>query len=1338
MSKKIYDILEVFSSGTQSSNAFIIKDGDGNTIFNLEDSGKIRINNSYDLPTALGSNDEIMVVGAGGIEFQEKETYVGGYIDTITGVTGGIAGLDNDGNIPLVNLPAIAVTNTYEAGTTAGMLGLTQADTGDLAIRTDLNKTFVLAGPSYSEISDWKELLTPTDVVQSVNGQTGALSIDLSDVLVAGNTTGINNIQVSNNAIIKSADGGNTFSQIDFNYGGNPRAVQITNDSGGYNEGAIGIYNWGTAVEEYRPGKTTYIRGPYVQIQGNFVNFPTIEAAPTIYVAPESSELGIDNLGPQLGSYENGILVQAAQSSTSSVALDLLDKKAIAVHINTSGSTYKPGVLNSVILGGSNETIAQTDNTAYVQQVGFYQGETIEGILTKTGTLTGSRTWYLPDENGTITLGTGTSSQVSYWTDTNIVTSNSGFTTTGNTIGLGDVSADTWVGIYMDYTSTDIQEGIDVTISNTASSVTAIWASAAGVGGGNKVGVYGQANGSSDGYNIGIHGNQGSGTPGGFAAGTRIGGLFTTDSQVVDGYAIMAYHSASSNNDAYGISVDVSNSGAGNAYIGILKDGTQGAGKVLTSDANGVATWQTPAGVTNLNDIGDVDTSGVSNGQVLTYNGGTWSASTVVTTDTNGIFDATNDGGTVSSGFEMNLTNTLDIGNETLYIDDTNNSIGIGTSSTTSTRQLVVDGSVKMVANSGGHYIGTKVGGGSDNIFKVYNSAEDVLWRMSTGGVLATDATTWPNTLISFSPSVGTVTIRNSAGGGGKALIIRNSSNDEVGFWNGSSGYLWAKNAGVFGSASATGLDILISRGQTSNSSQAALKLINSSGTSLMRVRNDGSVGLGTDTPSATLHVVGGTRISDLGGSGDQMVVTDNDGVLSTQAIPTQEGGGTVSGTTNSIAKFTGANEVGDSNITDTGTLITLASDVIIQGDFTVNGTTSTINTTNSVVSDSIIELANGTIGSPSNDAGLIIERGSETNVGFIWDESDDKFALVNTSDTAATSTVTISSYADTIMGNLEVNGTASVTNGLIVDTDTLYVDSVNDRVGIGVVPNATRLHIVNPNGGDRGIVLRNATYTASDSNAFIINQDDSGNVFLQNGGSTRITIQPGGNIGIGVTPTEFFHVGGNALIDNNLTVNDDLLIGTDALIVDSSEKSVAIGGATSADYTLNITGDTQITGTVSGEEVFVVKGTSGELFRITDSLTGSLFAVNNISGLPILEVFDDNTTLMGNFQAPALHTTEKVVTTAAGTVSIYDIPHADYRGGFFDYVVYNGATNSRAGTVHAIWDGTNIQYQDTSTSDIGDTSGVTMSVSLDGTNAKFEAAVDAADWTIKTIIRSI
>ena len=58
----------------------------------------------------------------------------------------------------------------------------------------------------------------------------------------------------------------------------------------------------------------------------------------------------------------------------------------------------------------------------------------------------------------------------------------------------------------------------------------------------------------------------------------------------------------------------------------------------------------------------------------------------------------------------------------------------------------------------------------------------------------------------------------------------------------------------------------------------------------------------------------------------------------------------------------------------------TFSNNVTVTGDLTVNGTTTTLNTTNSAIKDALIELGNGTSGTPANDAGLVIERGSADN----------------------------------------------------------------------------------------------------------------------------------------------------------------------------------------------------------------------------------------------------------------------------------------------------------------------------------------------------------------------
>ena len=52
----------------------------------------------------------------------------------------------------------------------------------------------------------------------------------------------------------------------------------------------------------------------------------------------------------------------------------------------------------------------------------------------------------------------------------------------------------------------------------------------------------------------------------------------------------------------------------------------------------------------------------------------------------------------------------------------------------------------------------------------------------------------------------------------------------------------------------------------------------------------------------------------------------------------------------------------------------------------------------------------------------------------------------------------------------------------------------------------------------------------------------------------------------------------------------------------------------------------------VTGLDRFSVDGANGRLFSVTDNLSGSLFSVNDIAGLPIIEAFDDNTVIMGAY----------------------------------------------------------------------------------------------------------
>jgi hypothetical protein len=69
---------------------------------------------------------------------------------------------------------------------------------------------------------------------------------------------------------------------------------------------------------------------------------------------------------------------------------------------------------------------------------------------------------------------------------------------------------------------------------------------------------------------------------------------------------------------------------------------------------------------------------------------------------------------------------------------------------------------------------------------------------------------------------------------------------------------------------------------------------------------------------------------------------------------------------------------------------------VVIAGDLTVNGTTTSVNSNEVNIGDSIILLNSDETGAASQDGGIEIERGTDANVSFIWNESDTAWDLNN------------------------------------------------------------------------------------------------------------------------------------------------------------------------------------------------------------------------------------------------------------------------------------------------------------------------------------------------------
>ena len=238
----------------------------------------------------------------------------------------------------------------------------------------------------------------------------------------------------------------------------------------------------------------------------------------------------------------------------------------------------------------------------------------------------------------------------------------------------------------------------------------------------------------------------------------------------------------------------------------------------------------------------------------------------------------------------------------------------------------------------------------------------------------------------------------------------------------------------------------------------------------------------------------------------------------------------------------------------------------------------------------------------------------------------------------------------------------------------------------------------------------------------------------------TRGTSGTSGNTGAsgtsgtsGINGTGFNTVSNPA--DNRILTSDGTTNAANAesnLTFDGSRLYV-----TGSAYISGTSGVLTVVGTSSNSTIFSVQGSYGELFNVNDSLVGSLFSVNDISGLPILEVFSDDRTIIGSYQAQSLYTTKKVSVTASATASIYSFATASYTSAHVDYNISDGS-NARAGTLTSVWNGGSITYIENSTLDLGTTSGFTFSFVISGTYAVLQAYASASTWSVKTIIRGI
>jgi len=196
----------------------------------------------------------------------------------------------------------------------------------------------------------------------------------------------------------------------------------------------------------------------------------------------------------------------------------------------------------------------------------------------------------------------------------------------------------------------------------------------------------------------------------------------------------------------------------------------------------------------------------------------------------------------------------------------------------------------------------------------------------------------------------------------------------------------------------------------------------------------------------------------------------------------------------------------------------------------------------------------------------------------------------------------------------------------------------------------------------------------------------------------------------------------------------------------------------------LILSGSNGVAVTVTGQTATISGSNATTTVRGVAAFTGSNFAVNggivssnpinfngadiNLGGThsfglqnitPYGASTSDQVTLSGGaIISTVLYNSATNADVDVGTEVVATVTTGSYDAAFFDYVVKNGA-NRRTGTVMAVWEPgtTNVEFTDTSTNDLGNTTDIVFTVDLVSSTARLKATAASNDWNIKTAVRA-
>ena len=314
-------------------------------------------------------------------------------------------------------------------------------------------------------------------------------------------------------------------------------------------------------------------------------------------------------------------------------------------------------------------------------------------------------------------------------------------------------------------------------------------------------------------------------------------------------------------------------------------------------------------------------------------------------------------------------------------------------------------------------------------------------------------------------------------------------------------------------------------------------------------------------------------------------------------------------------------------------------------------------------------------------------------------------------------------------------------------------------KVGIGTISPTRSLHLNSSSNnyirlqttvvnGYAGVEFENdaRTWTAGITNAdaFVLSggaQFSGGYPFMLETAAPNASfiVKTSGNVGIGTTsPSAKLEInsttgwglftergikdGSTSSYSHNYSAGNAHILGRSTVFESSVTFSTLTATSTTKEYRLNNTSDkltlaSVVGGVTTDNNILVASGANVGIGTASPSAKLDIEGDLQVKGVNI--------------------SNQENLDVDTGTETIATVAIADYDAAFFDYVIKNG-TDLRAGTVFAVHNGTSVEFTETSTSDLGNTSRVTLSVDISGADMRLRATATSDDWIVKSLVRAI